>query len=188
MRIISGKFKGLLIQTAKKDFVRPTQDRVRENIFNILGDISGLKVLDLFSGTGSLGLESLSRSASEVVFCDKEKYSINLTESNLKFLTSKSDKELISKAKFINGDYLKTIGALSCRGEKFDIIFIDPPYAMEGAKDCPALTLPILNNGGIIIFETDIKDLDKFFSENFEIDKRRYGSTFVYFLSNNKPN
>ena len=128
MRIISGKFKGKNIQYLKNSITRPLKDSVKENIFNIINHSNLLKIklddaniLDLYSGTGSFGIECISRGARGVTFVEKDNYAIEILNKNLIMLSIK-EKTLIIKDRIEN--YLNTK-----KKEKFDIIFLDPPFA-----------------------------------------------------------
>lgn len=119
MRVISGKYKSHKIDTLKSDDTRPTTDKVRENIFNILGHIDG-DVLDLFAGTGALGIEALSRGAVRAMFIDGAKDAVRLMKGNLTGI--EEDVEVF------RNDYRRALKAMAKRGRSFDLIFVDPPY------------------------------------------------------------
>ena len=123
MRIITGTAKGARLETLEGDATRPTAERTKQAIFNMLQfDIEGRKVLDLFAGTGQLGIECLSRGAESAVFVDRRKDAVALIKENLKTT------ELSHKAKVVSGDSMEYLKGVR---EKFDIIFLDPPYAEE---------------------------------------------------------
>lgn len=144
MRVITGTARGRRLKTPENYDVRPTTDNVKESVFNILQfDIEGRRVLDLFAGTGQLGIECMSRGAAEVVFVDKSRESLNIVRENLKTCGFKApvvQEEAVS--------YLKHCGT-------FDVIFVDPPY--DSGLYEPVLDtisrLDILSNGGIIVCE-----------------------------------
>ena len=124
MRVISGKARGLKLDTPKNEDVRPTTDRVKESLFNIINPyIIDSNVLDLFAGTGSLGIECLSRGASYSTFVDVSKESINIVKSNIKKARVENESTIL------NIDFKSAIERLGLQNKKFDIIFIDPPYA-----------------------------------------------------------
>jgi 16S rRNA (guanine966-N2)-methyltransferase len=129
IRIISGKFRGRKLKAPAGLDIRPTLDRVKESIFNVLGErIIDAEVLDLFSGTGSLGLESLSRGCSLVYFIDNNIQSINLIRYNTdKIATGQKDTGEFRIVKKDVRQYLRF-----CNDKKWDIIFIDPPYRISG--------------------------------------------------------
>ncbi len=147
MRVITGKARGVQLKTPEGMDTRPTTDRVKEALFSIINfDIPGAKVLDLFGGTGQLGIEALSRGAASAVFVDAREESCRLIRENLK--RTKLEKD----AKVIRSDYL---AYLSRTAEKFNIILLDPPYAevfLENALKRIA-EIDILHSGGIIVAE-----------------------------------
>jgi 16S rRNA (guanine966-N2)-methyltransferase len=128
MRIISGKYKGHQLVPFQADHIRPTTDRVKESQFNILmGHFDGTRVLDLFAGTGNLGIEALSRGASEVVFVEKNKKSIQILEKNMQKLKVSEPFQIVYKDVI---PYLKSYSGLP-----FDVIFADPPFTEAMAHD-----------------------------------------------------
>ena len=145
MRVIAGKAKGIQLKTPDGMLTRPTTDRVKEALFSILQfDLPGTRVLDLFGGTGQLGIEALSRGAKEAVFVDAREEACRLIRENLK--------RAGFTGQVVRGDYLTYLD--QCR-EKFDIIFLDPPYAevfLENALN-RITEIDILQSGGIISTE-----------------------------------
>ena len=145
MRVITGEARGRKLKTPANDDVRPTTDNVKESIFNIVRDgVEGRKVLDLFAGTGQLGIEAVSRGAASVTFIDNDQRSINLVKENLSICKFSAN---VIKADSIS--YLQ-----SC--PKFDLIFMDPPYdsdLYEGALN-NICQFDILNKGGLIVVES----------------------------------
>lgn len=145
MRVIAGKAKGIQLKTPEGMLTRPTTDRVKEALFSILQfDLPGTRVLDLFGGTGQLGIEALSRGAREAVFVDAREEACRLIRENLKRTSF--------TGKVVRGDYLTYLA--QCR-EKFNIIFLDPPYAevfLENALN-RITEIDILQSGGIISTE-----------------------------------
>lgn len=150
MRVITGSAKGRKLITLEGEDIRPTSAKVKGAIFNsIQFDIEGRNVLDLFAGAGQLGIEALSRGARKAVFVDLSRESIKVVNENLEHC------QLKDNATVFNGDglsYLKTTR------EKFDIVFIDPPYKKQLTAKALSLVLNVLNDGGIIVCETDIKE------------------------------
>lgn len=131
MRIIAGKYKGRNILFP--EHIRPTQDKVRQAVFNTLGqDFQGLRVLDLFAGSGAFGLEALSRGAENVVFVDIERKCNSLIEKNLKHLGL--DPGAFGQVEVYRQDAFRAISVAQKRGRVFDVIFADPPYHKEMAK------------------------------------------------------
>jgi 16S rRNA (guanine966-N2)-methyltransferase len=124
MRITGGQAKGRTLATPKGDSIRPTSDQVKEAIFNIIGhDLTGFLVLDLFAGTGNLGLEALSRGALTAVFVDKSRQSINLIRKNLSICGFEKAGIILRR------DLNKGIANISLPGNNtFDLVFLDPPY------------------------------------------------------------
>jgi 16S rRNA (guanine966-N2)-methyltransferase len=148
LRVIAGEFKGRRLAVPKDDFCRPTLDRVKESIFNVLGaDVIDRKGLDLYCGTGSLGIEALSRGASKVVFMDSNRKAIALVQKNISMLA------LDKRAKFILSDILRFDWKRSETG--FGLVIADPPYElMTGDMLIEALTRhEIMANGGLLVFE-----------------------------------
>lgn len=179
LRVISGKVRGLKLNAPKNEDVRPTTDRVKESLFNIINSyIMDSKVLDLFAGTGSLGIECLSRGAKECVFVDISKESISIVKSNIKKARVENESSII------NSDFNDAIKKLQVQNKKFDVIFMDPPYY----KDMFVKALESIDNAklleyeGIIIIEHDTKDT---FPERIgSLEKNRskkYGNTTLTF-------
>jgi 16S rRNA (guanine(966)-N(2))-methyltransferase RsmD len=150
MRVITGSARGRRLKTLDGDSVRPTTDKVKESIFNIVQfEIEGRRVLDMFCGCGQLGIEALSRGAAKAYFVDLSRDSIKVVTENLEHCKLKDD------ANVFNGD---SLSFLKTTREKFDIVFIDPPYKKQLAEKALSLVLNVLNDGGIIVCETDIKE------------------------------
>jgi 16S rRNA (guanine966-N2)-methyltransferase len=181
MRIISGQQKGRRISAGKSARIRPTSDRVRESIFNVLREeVEGKRILDLFAGAGGLGLEALSRGAAWVTFVDSSPRSINLLRSNLKKL-SLNDRSTVIKL-----DGMKALKRLE---ETFDLIFADPPYDrgfVQQIVDSVVLS-EILQEGGILVLEHHKKETFGCSQELSILKQRRFGDTVVSFLMKRKP-
>ena len=149
MRIISGKARGTKLYTLDGINTRPTLDRVKESLFNIIQEnLLDSIVLDLFSGSGALGLESISRGANKAILCDNNTNSIDIIKRNTKKCHFEENVAIICK------DYKKCLNTIN---EKLDIIFIDPPYAKNIAVDAIKIILDnnLLKENGLIILETD---------------------------------
>ncbi len=177
MKVTSGKFGGRKLVENKFEHIRPTADIVKQAIFNKLTDIlPGAKVLDLFCGTGALGIEALSRGAQDVVFVDKDKRSMTLTMTNLQ--------NLKIEAKTINADF--EIALKHLKGQKFDIIILDPPY--QGGLYEKALRkiseYDLLSTEGVIVCEHDKNVKIDFMPYEIECEKN-YGIKVVSYLRNN---
>ena len=183
MRIIGGKNRGTKLFTLDGFDTRPTLDRVKEPLFSILNfDIVDSVVLDLFAGSGALGLEAISRGAKEAVLCDSSKNAIHVIEQNVKKTRNESN------IKIINQDYLKTLESLKEQEYKFDIVFLDPPYKTDFAEKASEriIEFDLLNENGIIIIETDrkkevVENINKMNLFNI-IDERKYGRAELIFL------
>ena len=147
MRVITGKARGVQLKTPDGMQTRPTTDRVKEALFSIINfDLPGAQVLDLFGGTGQLGIEALSRGAKSAVFVDQSEQACKLIRENLKRTKLESDGRVI-RADYL--DYLKR-----CK-ETFDIVFLDPPYAEVFLENSlkRITEIDILRSGGIIVAE-----------------------------------
>ncbi len=174
MRIITGEYRGRKLETPIGYDVRPTTDKVKEAIFNLLqNDIYGSVCVDLFAGTGSLGLEALSRGAEKCYFCDSARASLNLVKTNVKICKAE-DKSII-----LAGDYTKTLTRIR---EKADIFFLDPPYDAGLYENCLSLieTLDLLTDEGIIIAEHGKYDeMPETVGRLIKVKERRYGKIMV---------
>ena len=184
MRIISGKARGTKLYTLEGNATRPTLDRVKESVFNILhNDIENSTVLDLFSGSGAIGLEFLSRGAKRAVLCDNSKDAIKIIKQNVQ----KTHFEEI--AEVYNIEFTKLIEKL--QNQKFDIIYIDPPYATDFIKISIEMIIEykLVNENTKIIVETDdeTRILNQIEKMDVEItDKRKYGRATIIFLKYRK--
>ena len=172
MRIVSGKYKGRILKSPKSDNIRPTGDKVKQGLFTKLQFfVQDKVVLDLFCGSGALGIEALSRGARKVYFVDKDKRSIMLTKENLKGMTE----EYV----VMNCNYLT---ALQKFDEVFDLILVDPPYA-SGVYESVLNEIyerSLLSEEGIIVLE---HPNGMNFNSNFEIfDEKRYGTVTLSYL------
>lgn len=147
MRVISGKYKSQKIATLKTNDTRPTTDKVRENIFNILGSVDGA-VLDLFAGSGALGIEAISRGSNSAVFIDGAQDAVKLIYKN-----TESIEENIE---IFRNDYKRALKALEKRNKTFDYIFVDPPYNKGLVKKVlkDIVMYNVLNPEGIVIVES----------------------------------
>jgi 16S rRNA (guanine966-N2)-methyltransferase len=172
VRIIAGSCKGATIMAPKGRDTRPTSDRVRENVFNIVAPwVEGACVLDLYAGSGALGLEALSRGAEAAVFVEKDPEAVRTIERN------------IDKLRLRGATVLRTAAAVALAqeagaGRKYDLVLVDPPYAMT---DHDALTryLPsVLAADGLLVFETDAATAPDLAGLAVRTT-RKYGSTRV---------
>ena len=177
MRVIGGKYRSRVLASFEGDNGRPTADRVKESLFNILSlRFYGARVLDLFSGSGSLGIESLSRGAGEVVFNDVSKDSIAILRKNLKTLN-------IAEGAGVRVHTLDAQLCLTAQKEPFDIIFIDPPYRLEcGVEAIKTIAAKrLLKEDGVLVFERD-RSFEGEIDGLEAYDERKYGKTFLTFF------
>jgi 16S rRNA (guanine966-N2)-methyltransferase len=168
VRIIAGTRKGHTIHAPTGRGTRPTSDRVRENVFNILGPVDGASVLDLYAGSGAMGLEALSRGAEHAVFVERDADAVRVIERNL-------DK-LRLRATVVRQDVVAVLGA---EKRKYDLVFVDPPYDMYAdlepklARHLPA----VLAEHAVVVVETDAR-----VQPSLPLDERtsrKYGSARV---------
>ena len=174
MRVITGKARGVQLKTPDGMLTRPTTDRVKEALFSIIHfDIPGAKVLDLFGGTGQLGIEALSRGAKKAVFVDAQENACKLIKENLNRTKLQQDGQVI------RSDYLQYLDR--CR-ERFDIILLDPPYAdvfLENALK-KITEIDILESNGIIVTERPLgKELPWDFEGFTRSKDYKYGKTLL---------
>jgi 16S rRNA (guanine966-N2)-methyltransferase len=146
MRIVAGEFRGRALKSPTWEGLRPTSDRLRETLFNILGPtIHGASVLDGFAGTGAIGIEALSRGAARVVFVERDPRAVQLIEANLApLLASDRPKPVIIRAGF--ADAVRRLAAPP-NNEVFDVIVLDPPYAEHAAAEALEAALPLVSQG-----------------------------------------
>lgn len=180
MRIISGIARGTKLYTLDGNNTRPTLDRIKEPLFSIIqNNIKDAIVLDLFSGSGALGLEALSRGAKKAILCDKSYEAMHVIKRNI----DKTHFE--EKTEVFYGDYKKCLDKLN---EKIDLIFIDPPYKLNIAVKAVDIILKkdLLAKDGIIVLETDDeqREIGQLESLNINIkDIRTYGRVKLIFLN-----
>ena len=179
MRVISGTAKGCKLSSIDDLSTRPTLDRVKEPLFSIIQNyLPEANVLDLFAGSGALGIEALSRGSKHCTFCDKSYKSIQMLKENI------NKTRMEEKSTILNVDYNKCLEGLK---EKFDVIFIDPPYKQDIAVKAikKIVDLKILSKDGIIILETDEeeRELEELKEVKIEVyDKRKYGRVKLLFI------
>lgn len=183
MRVISGAAKGTKLNSIDSILTRPTLDRVKESLFNIIQNkIENSIVLDLFSGSGAIGIEFLSRNARQAYFCDISHQAINMINQNL------AKTRLKEKSVVLNCDYLKALKQLKQKDIQFDIIYIDPPYKKNigtVATDF-IITNNMLKNDGTVIIETDEEEREINNLKQIDVDVkdiRKYGRVSLIFLS-----
>lgn len=178
VRVISGSARGLKLNTPGDDRVRPTTDRVKESMFNIVQDwVYDSQVLDLFAGSGALGIEALSRGASQAVFCDNSLDSIKIIKSNIE------KARVVDRSQIVRGDFKRCLRDMEAKNQSFDMIFVDPPYykglfeeVLDTIRSCK-----ILKKDGIVIVEHDAKrPIGQV--EGLEVYKeKKYGITMLTF-------
>ena len=181
MRVITGKARGIALKTPDGLATRPTADRVKEALFSIIQfEIPGASVLDLFAGTGQLGIEALSRGAKHAVFVDEREDACRLVRDNLKRTHLESD------AQVARSDYMAYLR--NCR-EKFDIILLDPPYTEVFLENSLKMIteIDILQSGGIIVTERPVgKDLSWSFPGFSRSKDYKYGNTLLTIYRKNR--
>ena len=176
MRVIAGRYGGRRLQSPPPD-TRPTADRVREALFSTLGPLDGLRVLDLFAGSGALAIESLSRGAADAVLVDRDRRVARIAQANLDELGAEGS------ARVICSPAQAAAGRLAGEGLEFDLIFFDPPYAESEAllaelgPALGAITAP----GGRIVVESDRRDAPGL--DLPMVHERRYGDTTIRIFS-----
>ena len=178
MRIITGRAKGVRLETSEGVATRPTSERVKEALFSMLQfDIQDRSVLDLFSGSGQLALEALSRGASSAVMIDRSKDAVKIIQKNI------TKTKLSAMCEVYNCEFKEYI--LKNKGRKFDIVFIDPPYAAGLYSECLSLLLScdMLKPSSLIVCESECEDL---LADNIELHAQldvfkqaRYGRACV---------
>jgi 16S rRNA (guanine966-N2)-methyltransferase len=181
MRVITGSARGVHLKTPAGLDTRPTTDRVKENLFNIIQfETPGARVLDLFAGSGQLGIEALSRGANAAVFIEHGKEAFDIVKQNLKATKLQDKAQVIQTDAF---SYLDT-----CRG-KFDLIFLDPPYSGKILEKALVFIseIDILSDGGIIICERSIEKNELPELANFTRSKDyKYGKTLITLYHNSR--
>lgn len=180
VRVIAGEHRGRRLRTVAGPALRPTLDRVREAIFSILGDeVPGARVVDLFAGTGALGIEALSRGAAFSTFVDRDAHALGVLRENL------AELRIASRAAVVRGDLPADLKRVLSAHGPFDIILADPPYRTSLARDTLAvlLTEPWFPGWRCVVVETERgEDLAASAPASVEADRRVYGDTAVLIL------
>lgn len=175
MRIVGGEARGRTLRSVPGKTTRPTADRVRQSLFDVLGQrMDGLAVLDLYAGTGALGLEALSRGAAKAVFVESDARACGVIHGNI------ADLKYENRARVVREELP---GALSRLEEKFDLVFCDPPYALHASQAVlDGLTSnDLLAAGARVVLEMDRRDPTP---AGFHIaDERRYGDTKIVIVT-----
>lgn len=177
MRVIAGALGSRRLQVPPKG-VRPTSDRVREAMFAALGDLSDSRVLDLFAGSGALGVEALSRGASRAIFVEHARSSLAVLESNLAALGLGDVSEVLAM------DALRALPLLARRGSCFDLVLLDPPYAADPVEPVLAAlrTLELVAPGGLVVVERSKRNSLDSVAGWRQDREREYGQTVVIHL------
>lgn len=183
MRVISGKARGTKLSSIDDIATRPTLDRVKESLFNIIqNNIQDSDILDLFAGSGAIGIECISRGAKQAYLCEKSHISSKMIYQNLE------KTKFLNQAIVIEKDYKQCLQMLKKEKKSFDIIYIDPPYRENIAVDATEriMSLELLKEEGIIIIETDdeqreLKELEKVSLRVYDL--RKYGRVSLIFLN-----
>ena len=176
MKVISGKYKGRVVKGYDLEGTRPTMDRVKESLFGTIQEyINNSIVLDLFSGSGNLGIESLSEGAKFAYLVDNNSNAVNIIKDNIKKIGIE-DVEIIKK------DYIDALAYL--KDKEFNIIFLDPPYKTDYIEKSIILIekYNLLKDKGIIICESDSLEKIKYSSTFKEIKRKKYGDKFIVIL------
>jgi 16S rRNA (guanine966-N2)-methyltransferase len=174
MRVIAGRLGGRRLSAPKGRTTRPTSDRVREALFSMLGEIDGIVALDLFAGSGALGIEALSRGAERVVFVERDGSAVATLKANLAALELGE-----SEAEIRVGDALGALRTARARGETYDLVFVDPPYGQMGElqSGLSALLPALLDRKARVVVESDRRAPTELALQT--ITRRRYGDTTI---------
>ena len=174
MRVVAGKYRGKKLKEFSLNSTRPTLDRVKEAIFSsIQFDVLNTKTLDLFSGTGALGIEAISRGAKTTFLVDASKDAVKIIKENLK--------NIVEDCKVINSDYLSFLN--NVKTQKFDVVLLDPPYATDYAEKAIDFILSndMLSDNGVIVWEKAIDTkLPEY--ENLFVKTKKYGTVEVVYI------
>jgi 16S rRNA (guanine966-N2)-methyltransferase len=174
MRVIAGRLGGRVIVAPGGSTTRPTSDRVREAVVSMLGPLAGERVLDLFAGSGALGIEALSRGAAHAVFVERDRRALTALRANLDTLALRGEAAEVRPV-----DVRSAVRNARTRGEAYDLIFVDPPYRQAAATgdEVGDGLAALLAPGGRVVFESDRRsapDLGLPLSH-----ERRYGDTLI---------
>ena len=182
MKIISGKYKGRVLKGFDLVGTRPTMDRVKESVFASIQDyIKGSIVLDLYAGTGNLGIEAISNGAKEAYFVDNNKNAINIIKNNIKMLN-------IDNTNIVLADASKALKEFINDNKTFDIIFLDPPYKTDEIEKILNIinqNINVINKDGIIVCETELTIDYNIYNNLYIYKTKRYGQKNVNILKIN---
>lgn len=178
MRVVAGKYRGRNLKAPNDDKIRPTTTRIKETLFNILqGYVQDSIVLDLFAGSGALGIECLSRGAKEVIFVDKSRDAVDLIYRNLQGIKD--------NYRVVNCDFLTALRNAYVENKKFDLIFLDPPYSSQSAETAiqTIFDLDLLEENGIIIYEHGSDKIYEQENERFKQRTKKMGTVTADFIT-----
>jgi 16S rRNA (guanine966-N2)-methyltransferase len=174
VRIVAGEFKGRRLAGPEGKAARPTSDKVREALFSILGPIDNARVLDLFAGTGAVGIEAISRGAGEAVLVERDRRMASVVERNIAEILGPDD----DRAKLVRGDGLRYLGS----AKNFNLVFLDPPYA-QADQLAPKLVASLpsaLAPGATVVTESDRRAPLELGEANFTpVSEHIYGDTLI---------
>lgn len=177
MRIIAGSARSRVIEAPKGRDTRPTLDRVRENLFNILqGRVMDARVLDLFAGSGALSLEAVSRGAALAVMADRDQAAIAAEKQNVRALGFEAH------TRVIHAPWQQTVHLLIQEGASFDLVFLDPPYAMEGLAQVMESLVPLLTEDALVVVEHEARTAPAACDAYEKTDERKWGYVGVSFF------
>ncbi len=174
MRVIAGELGGRRLQAPRGRATRPTSDRVREALFAMLDDVAGARVLDLFAGSGALGIEALSRGAAEAVFVERDAPALRALRANLDALDLQPPRAIVR-----GGEALAALRSARRRKETYDLLFIDPPYsqARDWGPELSTALPPLLRSAARVVVESDRRAPLQL---GLELEReRRYGDTTI---------
>lgn len=178
MRVVAGKYRGKNLLSPKDESVRPTTTRIKETLFNVLqGYIQGAVVLDLFAGSGALGIECISRGASDVTFVDRSKDSVSLVYQNFKGIDG--------NYKVVNSDFSSALRSSFVSGKQYDVIFLDPPYATNLGELAIEIIceLNLLKDDGIIVFEHGSEKSYNMGNSEYKVRTKKMGTITAEFIT-----
>jgi len=167
MRIIAGTERGRRIEAPEGRITRPTLDRVRENLFNMLqGQVTGARVLDLFSGSGALSLEALSRGAAFAVLADRDRRATQCQRRNVESL------RYADRTRILSGDWRDIVRTLTAEGETFDLVFLDPPYEMTDLRPVLDALRGVITGRTLVVLEHEARR-ETLVPDDFVLQKER---------------
>lgn len=185
MRVIAGKYRSRTVKPPKDMTIRPTADKVKGALFNMLEPLRDCSIVDFYSGTGNLGIEALSRGAGEVTFVENAAPSLKLIRENLESLKIPTTGP--SGAQIMMSEVSKAFYLLHQQGKKFDILIADPPYGVGALKKVMSLLkqYPILKEGGTLSVEHEATDMEMELDFPYPLDRqKKYGDTMLTLFKN----